>query len=58
VRTTRERLAHLYGDAHSFDLVALAPRGTTAIVTLPLRHAPMDETTTERAPVRRAEEVA
>jgi signal transduction histidine kinase len=58
VRTTRERLKHLYGDGQTFELVPLTPRGTTAIVTLPLRHAPEEADSTERAPFERAEEVA
>jgi hypothetical protein len=55
VRTTRERLRHLYGDAHSFELVDAPPRGTAAVVTLPFRKI---DTATERVGARRIEEVA
>ena len=56
VPTTRERLRHLYGDAQTFELVDAVPRGTMAIVTMPLRR--VEPSDAAQAPSLRAEEVA
>jgi two-component sensor histidine kinase len=40
LRNTRERLAHLYGDAARLEIVERAAGGTTVRVTLPFRREP------------------